>query len=136
MDGLSAEITVRVIGPIAYASDFADLLDPLGRLSVQQHWLTNSGLLLGAYLGDRPCGLAMMSFEHRCDLVADLPYLFVAEEYRRQGVGRALLAECIAAAKAKGFRAYELGTPRIAQTMPTSGSVPSWSTTALLIDQV
>jgi GNAT superfamily N-acetyltransferase len=83
-----------VISDEATAVTWARLHDPAEPMGV-----------LGAYLGDRLCGIVHYLFHRSCWTVGNYCYLqdlFVAEDVRKLGLGRALILAVEAKARAAG----------------------------------
>ena len=69
--------------------------------------------ILGAYVDGRLCGIAHYLFHRSCWTIGDYCYLqdlFVAENARNLGLGRALIAAVEAQAR-RGARAGSIGSP-------------------------
>lgn len=65
----------------------------LWQASIRNHCNGLADKLLVAYCDDRPCGLIVMKFENKRDLI--LPIVGVLNGYREKGIGRRMLGKII-----------------------------------------
>ena len=89
-------LCIKEISSYDYLFGFTLSIPPLGIYSVR-HSLINKGFLLGAYLDEKPVGIAVVEFAER----PLLTYLFVEEQFRGQGIGTQLLNTVLLYAKNK-----------------------------------
>jgi len=87
---------IKEISFYDYLFHFALSLPPLGVYAVR-HSQLQDGFLLGAFSGEVPIGIAVAE----CGQRPVLTYLFVHEDFRRQGIGMMLIREALNCAKSK-----------------------------------
>lgn len=87
-----------------------------GKIAVWRPWLEQGGTMFGAFDGDALVGFAI--YRPRLSPgMAQLAVLHVSRSYRRQGLGRALSAKVIEAARRDGARRLYVSSA------PTEGTV-------------
>ena len=89
-------LCIKEISSYDYLFGFTLSIPPLGIYSVR-HSLINKGFLLGAYLDEKPVGIAVVEFAER----PLLTYLFVEEQFRGQGIGTQLINKVLSSAKSE-----------------------------------
>lgn len=97
----------------AFNAEFGSPAPPTGEIESKARRLLARGDITVLLCGERPDGLALISFRPTVwadGPIAMLEELYVVPDKRRQGIGRALLAAVIARARAAGCGWIELGT--------------------------